>query len=58
MVSASVHKGIPVVRRGRKATVLFGAGRAAAGVDSTPDWLVVGLWLNNHRYPKEGTYAL
>ena len=59
MVSASAHKGKLAARRGRKVTVLLGAGRAAAGVDPTPDWLVVtGLWLINHWCPKEGTYAL
>lgn len=59
MASASAHKGKLVARRGRKATELFGAGRAAAGVEYlTPDRLAVsGLWLVNH-WSQEGTYAL
>ena len=59
MASASAHKGKLAARRGRKVTVLFGAGRTAAGVNSIPDRLAVsGLWLVNHGPHKEGTYAL
>ncbi len=58
MASASVIKGIPVARRGRKATELLGASRAATGVITTPVWLLLmGLWLVIQG-SKEGFHAL